>query len=285
VPSETPQPHDHHDHAHADHTDHADHHHAALAELLELDAQVLPFAPDLVRRLADVLAEPPATVVDLGAGAGSGSLALAAGFPSARVTAVDRSPVMTRRLGEVFAAAGLASRTAVVQAEVDATWTTPEPVDLVWASLVLHEMPGPGAVLTAVRAALRPGGSFAVVEMDATPTFLPADTAPGLQARVNAELATVDGRPAHPRWTAALEAAGFSDVSEHRVALEVSSPVDLVQRYADAYLRLIVSSLRERLSTPDVAALEALLTGPGALATRPDLTVRASRTLWVARRP
>jgi ubiquinone/menaquinone biosynthesis C-methylase UbiE len=205
----TAEPHDPHSHGHG----HGEHRDGALAELLELDARVLPFAPEVVRRLAATLAEPPATVVDLGAGAGSGSLALAAGFPSARVDAVDRSPVMARRLREVFTAAALEPRTSVVQAEVDGTWSSPEPVDLVWASLVLHEVPDAAAVLAAVRSALRPGGSLAVVEMDAPPSFLPDDVGSGLRDRVLAELATVDGRPAHPRWTTALEQAGFSDVS------------------------------------------------------------------------
>lgn len=280
-PRETHQ----HGHSHGQGHGHGGHRDGALADLLELDAQVLPFAPEVVRRLADALAEPPSRIVDLGAGAGSGSLALAARFPSAQLSAVDRSPVMARRLREVFASAALGTRASVRQAEVDATWTSPEPVDLVWASLVLHEVPDAAGVLTAVRSALRPGGRLAVVEMDATPTFLPADAGPGLEERVHAELETVDGRPAHPRWTAALEEAGFSGVSEHHVSLEVSAPVDLVRRFAAAYLGLIVSSLRDRLPAADVAALERLLDGPDALATRSDLTVRATRTLWIAHRP
>jgi len=268
-----------HGHGHGEHRD------GALADLLELDALVLPFAPEVVRRLADALAEPPASVVDLGAGAGAGSLALAARFPAARVSAVDRSPVMADRLRAAFATTGLAGRTTVQHAEVDATWTPREPVDLVWASLVLHEVPDPRGVLAAVRSALRPGGCFAVVEMDATPEFLPDDVDPGLQERVRAALATIDGRPAHPRWTAALEDAGFPDVSEQRISLEVSAPEDLVRRFAVAYLTLVVSSLRDRLPAADVAALEGLLDGPHALASRPAPTVRASRTLWIAHRP
>jgi hypothetical protein len=58
----------------------------------------------------------------------------------------------------------------------------------------------------------------------------------------------------------------------------------VLRRFAVAYLTLIVSSLRDRLSAADVAALEGLLDGPHALAGRSDLTVRATRTLWVAHR-
>jgi SAM-dependent methyltransferase len=276
---------DHHEpHGHGHHHD-GHHHDGALAEVLELDARVLPFAPEVVRRVAGALTRPPADVVDLGAGAGSGSLALAARFPSARLTAVDRSPVMTGRLREAFAAAGLGPRASVVQAEVDGTWTPPGPVDLVWASLVLHEVPDAEAVLAAVRSALRPGGTFAVVEMDAPPRFLPDGAADGLEDRLHAELATVGGRPAHPRWAAALERAGFSGVSEQRVPLEVSAPVDLVRRFAVGYLGLAAPAVRGRLSAADASALDGLLDGPHALSTRSDLVVRASRTLWTAHRP
>lgn len=272
-------------HGHGHQNGHAAGHDGALVDVLELDARVLPFAPDVVRHLAEALAEPPSRILDLGAGAGSGSLALADRFPSAHVIAVDRSAVMAQRLREVFAAADLGSRTTVRQAEVDGGWSSPEPVDLVWASLVLHEFPEPASVLAAVRSALRPGGSFAVVEMDAPPSFLPDDAGVGLEDRVHAELATVGGRPAHPRWTAALEEAGFTDVQEHRVTLEVSSPPDLVRRFAVAYLTLVVPALEGRLAPADLSGLRDLLApdGPRALGRR-DLTLRASRTLWVARR-
>ena len=68
--------------------------------------------------------------------------------------------------------------------------------------------------------------------------------------------------------------------------MAVSSPPELVRRFAVAYLTLAVSALEGRLAPADRSGLRDLLApdGPDALTRRGDLTVRASRTLWVARR-
>lgn len=94
-------------------------------------------------------------------------------------------------------------------------------------------------------------------------------------------------RAAYPRWASPLEEAGFADVTEQTMALEVSSPTALIRRFAAAYLTRIAPAVTGRLSAADQAALDELLAanGPHALAARSDLTVRATRTLWIARRP
>ena len=47
------------------------------------------------------------------------------------------------------------------------------------------------------------------------------------------------------------------------------------------------SGLGDRMSAGDLAALGTLIDsdGPGGILQREDLTVRAARTVWVARRP
>ena len=55
-----------------------------------------------------------------------------------------------------------------------------------------------------------------------------------------------------------------------------------VTRYAVATLSRARHSLEDKLSAADIAELDALAP---ALSTRDDLTVRTSRTVWLARKP
>lgn len=276
--------HQHHGHRHS-HSQDRD-----LADLLDVDAQVLPFAAEIVDWVGGQLPVAPREVVDLGSGTGHGSLVLAARFPLARVTAVDSSPVMAGRTRARLEAAGLQDRTRVVQAHVDAGWTTDEPVHLVWASAVLHEVHDSRGLFAALITALRPGGCLVVVEMDAPPRFLPHDLGlgePGLEDRLHAALATAAGRAMHPRWGAALQESGFTDVVERRFTLQTDSPPAVTASFVAAYLSRVRPSLDDRLSVADLTVLDTLLSryGPHALTHRTDLTVRAARTAWLARRP
>jgi predicted O-methyltransferase YrrM len=251
---------------------------------------VLPFSPEIVDWVAGLLPVPPQHIVDLGAGTGHGALALASRFPAARITAVDRSPVMVARLRDRFDAAGLHERTTIQQSHVDAAWGLAEPVDLVWASAVLHEVEDALGLLAAVLAALRPGGALVVVELDAPPRFLPHDLGlgePGLEVRLHEALATASGRAMHPRWGSALQTSGFVDVSERRVAFEVEPPAPATASLVSAYLSRVRPALDDRLSASDLAVLDTLLSpdGPHALSRRPGPGVRASRTAWLGRRP
>lgn len=271
-----------HDHSHSQDRD--------LADLLDVDAQVLPFTPEIVDWVAGRLPAAPRDVVDLGSGTGHGSLVLAARFPLARVTAVDSSAVMAGRSRSRLEAAGLQARTRVVQAHVDAGWTTEEQVDLVWASAVLHEVDDSRGLFAAVRTALRPGGWLVVVEMDAPPHFLPHDLGlgePGLEDRLHAALATSAGRAMHPRWGAALQESGFTDLVEQRFTLRTGTPPPVTASFVAAYLSRVRPALDDRLSVADLTVLDNLLSGhgPHALVNRTDLTVRADRTAWLARRP
>src|SRR4051812_50174853 len=82
-----------HQHAHG----HPPHQHAVeddagMAELLDLDAEVLHDYLDTVTDWVAAAAGPGVRrIADLGAGTGNGSLALAARFPTAEVTAVGVS--------------------------------------------------------------------------------------------------------------------------------------------------------------------------------------------------
>lgn len=266
------------------------HHHAAdSADLLDLDAEIhhslLAELTGWVERYAPRAVR---TVVDAGAGTGTGAVALARRFPAAEVVAIDASPVMAERLRATAAAERLTGRLRVVEADLDVAWPDVGAPDVVWAASSLHHVAGPDRVLRDVRAALRPGGLLAVVEMDTLPRFLPEAVGvgrPGLEARCH-DLIARAGWNAHPDWRPHLERAGFEIAAQHTFDIEVTPAPPGIERYARAFLRNLRHGLADALSTEDLETLDHLLAddAPGAVLRRRDLTLRGSRTAWAALR-
>ncbi|MBL1107701.1 class I SAM-dependent methyltransferase [Streptomyces sp. 5-8] len=108
-------------------------------------------------RLGAWLPEHPADVLDLGCG--TGSLSLLAVEQGHRVTAVDRSPVMTER-----ARTKLAGRAAVLCGDAVNPPVGERRFDVVLVRHVLWTLPDPAGVLRRWRELLRPGGRFVLVE-------------------------------------------------------------------------------------------------------------------------
>src|SRR5689334_1586600 len=132
---------------------------AAMAELLDLDAEVMhSYLSEVTAWVQETAGAPCRRILDLGSGTGAGALALAQRFPEAEVIAVDLSESMLDRLRHKARDLGVADRIRTVQADLDATWPAVGTVDLAWASNSLHHTADPGRVLTEVLAALRPGG-------------------------------------------------------------------------------------------------------------------------------
>ena len=155
-------------------------------------------------------------------------------------------------------------------------------------------MADPDHVLTQVFGGLRPGGLLAVLEMDSFPRFLPDDLGlgrPGLEARCHAALA--EQRAAElPQlgsdWGLRLSRAGFTVEAERSFVIDLAPPLPAATgRYAQACLRRIRPGLDSRLSVGDLATVDTLIgsDGPDGVRQRDDLTVRAARTGWLARRP
>ncbi|WP_317231172.1 class I SAM-dependent methyltransferase, partial [Clavibacter sp. MX14-G9D] len=208
---------------------------ASLAVMLDLDARILhghlrELTAWVRRRARDT---PGRLVVDLGAGTGTGTVALARRFDRAEVVAVDASDPMLARVAERAVVDGLADRIRTVRADLDEGWPALPPADVVWASLMLHEVRDPARLLARIRDGLAPGGLLAVVEMDGPPRFLPDDLdpalgRPGLAARLDdAVTHGGTGGPSHPDWAPWLRDAGLVDVETRAFRID-PDPADPV---------------------------------------------------------
>jgi SAM-dependent methyltransferase len=279
---------------------HHQHHHpaagsddTAMAELLDLDAEVLQsYLSEVFAWIHELAGDlPHRRILDLGSGTGTGAVALVQRFDGADVTAVDLSAPMLDRVRDKARDLGVADRVHTVQADLDAAWPAIDTVDLVWASNSLHHMADPDRVLTELFATIRPGGLLAVAEVDSFPRFLPDEVGLGLEARclaVMAEQRAAELPHLGSDWGPLLTKAGFTIAGERHFAIDLTPPLPAATgRYAQASLRRIRSGLDGRLSADDLATLDTLIDsdGPDGVLRRADLTVRAARTVWVARRP
>ncbi|GAB2529276.1 class I SAM-dependent methyltransferase [Paramicrobacterium agarici] len=264
-------------------------HHAhseGLVDMLELDAATTgAYLDEIPAWIADRVECAPELIVDLGAGTGAGSTALARRFATASIRAVDASTAMLDHVAQRAEERGLASRIRTVLCDLDDGW--PDAVtgaDLVWASSSLHEVADPDRVLRDARDALRPGGLLAVIEMDVLPSFLPHDypaSAPGLEQRAHDALARL-GWNAHGDWAHTIENAGLELIGRKTVTAESRGPATLA--YARAWLTRLAAALPGHVDARDIDALETLLSDDAELR-RVATTVRGSRTAVLARRP
>lgn len=128
---------------------------AALVE------HVVPLVPGLRERL-----EAGIDVVDVGCGAGHALNLLARAFPASRFTGYDLSDEAVALARAEAAELGL--RNAHFEAQDVDRIDEPESYDLVTAFDVIHDLPHPGAALTAIARALRTGGTFLMVDIAAS---------------------------------------------------------------------------------------------------------------------
>lgn len=274
--------HGHEAHGHGAHGHHGHGDHQELADILDLDAEVLH------EHLTEVMdwvyghAGPASTVLDLGAGTGAGTFALARRFPGALVTAVDVSPQMLEHIRRKAEAVGVPERIQTIEADLDtvAPGTLPA-ADLVWAANSLHHLADPVAALRGIRGVIRPGGRLVALEMDAFPRFLPGDPVEERCHALIAEARADDMPHLGADWAPLLLAAGFTVEATHRFEIDLRPPLpEATVRYAQTTLRRLRQGLQDRLSPEDLAALEALAED---VPHRGDLTVQARRTAWSAR--
>jgi SAM-dependent methyltransferase len=280
---------DHHNHHGAGH-DTAD---ADLVEMLDLDGEVLRSYWTDVLTWVQHEGAGAEHVLDLGAGSGVGTIALAQRFDGAEVVAVDVSPEMLRHIHDKALHLGLAPRIRTVEADLDVGWPAVGPVDVTWASMSLHHLADPDRVLRDVFTATRPGGLIAVAEMSEPLRFLPDDVGfgrPGLEGRC---LDILGKEHAHSvpelgsDWSPRLAAAGFTLLSERTLTVAVNPPYPPgAIRYAELWLRRLRSAAADQLDRDDLETLAVLLGGDGAesLQQRGNLHIRGCRTVTLARR-
>lgn len=258
-----------------------------MAETLDLDALLLRAH---LQEIFDWTARhqpAPATIMDLGAGTGTGTLGLLRTFPHARVAAVDQSEFMLTRLALAVAKQQQSHRVDTLQVNLDAAWPELADVDLVWAASSMHHMSDPAVILNRIAATLAPEGVLVVVEMDALPHHLPHDLGfgvPGLEQRLH-DAEALAGWNAHPDWAPAILEAGMEVAEQRTFAYNTNEGPELIARNAQTFLSRMRSSLEDTLSPEDLATMDQLLDprSPRALTKRTDLSMRGSRTVWAAR--
>jgi SAM-dependent methyltransferase len=279
-----------------DHAASADSSDDFMTGLLDLDGEVLhdywSAALDWVRHAAAGTGW--ARLLDLGAGTGTGALGLAERFPGAEVIAVDVEPGSLRRLDAKARALGVAERVRVIEADLDAGWPDLGTLDLTWASMSLHHLADPGRALGEMRDATRPGGLIAVAEFAEPLRFLPADLGfgrAGFEERLVVRLRHTHAE-AMPTlgsaWAPRLADAGWEVIDERAFPIDLDPPTHPnAAEYARAWFARLTHGLTDQLEPDDEETLTALLAqdGPGSLSHRPDLHIRGTRTVTLARRP
>ena len=111
----------------------------------------------------------PAEIADLGCGGGRNAAALLKKYPSAKLTAVDYSPLCVERTRKRNARAVAAGRCAVQQGDVSALALRAEAFDLATAFETVYFWPGLETCFGEVRRILKPGGMLLIVnESDGT---------------------------------------------------------------------------------------------------------------------
>lgn len=286
--------HHHNRSTHSDHHDAHDQHdaHDVLSDLLDLDAAVLAEPLRAIRTDIERLVDSPVrSILDLGAGTGTGTFGLLRHFPGAHVLAVDASEKMLEGLRRRADTLGLTQRVCTLCADLDQAVPELPPVDLAWASASLHHLAEPDRTLALVVTTIRPGGLLAVLELADFPRFVPDDTpGGGAEARAHAMLAAdraVDMPAMGSDWGERLKRAGLVVEMDRAVVVDLAQPLaPVVGDYAAATLTRLRSAVADRLETTDREALDALLAGGASdVRRRGDLRVGTERRLWIARRP
>ena len=123
--------------------------------------------PDPAGVLASVGLKPDMEVIDLCSGDGWFTLQIAK--VARHVAAIDIDPTLLEVARLRLMEAGVTNCSFIAGDAYDITSLWPEPVDLIFMANAFHGVPDPARLATAVKAALKPSGRFAIVNWHARP--------------------------------------------------------------------------------------------------------------------
>lgn len=103
-------------------------------------------------------------VLDIGAGTGRFSLAIAKQLSTGKVICLDLSEEMLRHLQRKAEKEGLKDRIQILKGEASASGLENESVDLTISNSVFHELSSPEAVLTEMLRVLKPSGWVVITD-------------------------------------------------------------------------------------------------------------------------
>ena len=127
-------------------------------QLLPVWIPAVPAVQALLERGCDV--------ADVGCGAGRALITLAQAYPDSRYVGYDALPANIVRAERHAAEAGVGDRVRFVAR--DAASGLPDPADVVLTFDVVHDAADPLGLLKAIRAALRPGGHYLCLDINAS---------------------------------------------------------------------------------------------------------------------
>lgn len=107
-----------------------------------------------------------AEVADVGCGRGRGLVRLAQAYPDSRFVGIDAFAGTIEAARANVARAGVADRVRIVHA--DAAEAIPGSYDVVFTFDVVHDAVDPAGLLRQIRAALRPGGRYVCLDINAS---------------------------------------------------------------------------------------------------------------------
>ena len=122
----------------------------------------MPAMPDAVARL-----NAGGTALDVGCGSGRAVIALATAYPKARVHGYDAHPGSVERARANATAAGVGER--VTFDVVDCTKLPAGQFDFITTFDVIHDSVDPIGLLKSIRKALKPDGTYLMLEMNCSP--------------------------------------------------------------------------------------------------------------------
>ena len=187
-------------------------------------------------------------VLEAGCGVGAQTVILAAHSPRARITSIDISDPSVAQARHTVEMAGFRNVT-LQQADIFHLPFAPESFDHVFLCFVLEHLARPVEALRMLKAVLKPGGSFTVIEGDHGSTFFHPDSDSArraircqieLQARAGGN--ALIGRQLHPL----LQAAGLAEVhvSPRMVYVDSTKP-GLVDGFTRKTFTAMIEGVRQ----------------------------------------